>query len=353
VNPIIENDLNELLSNKYNFERMENKTVLIAGANSLIGRYLAQLFLSLNEKKIQNIKVVILVRNSEKAKSTYREYLKEDYFEILNQDIIDPISYEGQIDYIFHFAGSASPKYIIEDSVGIIKANTIGTINILDLAKEKGVIKVVFASTREVYGKTDATILRIKETDVGALDQIVPRNCYPESKRIAESLFVAYAQQYGVNYSVLRIAHTYGPGMIIEDDGRVMADFIGAVVRHENIFLNSDGTARRSFCYITDAIDGILRATLSGDANQVYNLANETEPYPIRDVAQMLSEIFPERNINIVFANEKDSVFSGGYSKIPLVQMDTSKLEKLSWKSKVSLREGMKRTVQYYDYDEN
>jgi nucleoside-diphosphate-sugar epimerase len=348
MHKVIEADIKSLLDRDIDYEGLRDKSVLVAGANSLIGRHLAFFLLELNRDKRFGNKTIILVRNLKKAEEIYADYLEAEDLIILNQDITDPIEYEGSVDYIFHGAGSASPQFIIGDPVGILKANSVGAFNILEFAREKRSANVVFASTREVYGKVDDDIRFITENDVGALDQTEERNCYPESKRFAESIFVSYAKQYGVPYTIVRIAHTYGPGMVIDDDGRVMADFISAIAGGRNIILNSDGSARRSFCYISDTIDGILRAMLHGGQNQIYNLANETEPYPIRDTAKMLIDLYPEKGLKVEFANSEQATFKGGYNTIPLVQMNTSKIGTLGWKPQVPLIEGMKKTADYY-----
>lgn len=349
MNPIIKDDLDKLIKeNNTQLEKLKNKRVFIVGANSLIAKYFTYLLLEANKQRELNIKVLILVRNLGKAEKAFKEYFNSS-LEIINQDVCDKIEYKGGIDYIVHSAGSASPQFIINDPVGILKANTIGTFNVLDLAKEKSVKNVLFTSTREIYGKTLDGIKYIKEEDMGSLDPIEPRNGYPESKRISESIFVSYSKQFNIPYTILRIAHTYGPGMEIKDDGRVMADFISCVTNNKNITLNSDGTAIRSFCYITDTVEGILKTLVNDNKNEVYNLSNEKEPYQIREVAEKLVELYPEKKLKVEFADHNNVVLKGGYNKIPLVQLDTGKLESVGWYPKVKLLDGLKRTVDYFE----
>jgi len=350
MNSVIKNDINELLDNKYDLEKLRNKRIHIIGINSLIGKYLTCFFLELNRTKNLNMKIMGLARNKSKAENFFKDY-NED-LEIISQDVCEKMDYPEDIEYMIYVAGYASASLIANEPESILKANTLGVFNAIDLAKKCNTKNFVFASTREVYGKVAADIKHIKEDDVGALDQTEPRNCYPESKRLAESILISYHKQHGIPYTILRIAHSYGPAMDINKDGRVMSDFISSVVNDENIKLNSDGTALRSFCYIADTVDGIIRSLLSEKLCEAYNLANETESLPIRETAQLLVDLFPEKNLCVEFVNADDSI-KAGYNRIPLVQMDTSKMENLGWNPHINLMEGLKRTIQYFEEEKN
>ena len=347
MNKIIKEDLNNI-SVDSSLSKLKNKKVMIVGANGLIAKYFTYFLMYLNEEKNYNIKVIALARNLDKAKINFEDYLGNPNFELIQQDVCNPISYDGDVDYMIHAAGAASPKFIINDPVGIIKANTIGTINVLEFAKNKNVDNVLFTSTREVYGKVADDISLIDEDVIGSIDTLESRSCYPESKRVAETIFKAYYNQFNVPFTIARIAHTYGPTMEIKNDGRVMADFISCAVDGKDITLNSDGTAVRSFCYITDTVVGLVKILLYGKIGEAYNLANETEPYPIKEVATMLTDIFPEKNLKVVL-NTTDSFSKGGYSKVKLIHMNTKKLESLGWQPKVKLVDGMRNTVLYFE----
>ena len=343
---VVRQDMDELTSrSNIPFEKLREKTVLITGATGMLAYYFTLTLMHLNITKDYKTKVVALVRNKAKAEGKFKGFLENPYFEILSQDVCEPINYEGNIDYIFHAAGACSPYFIKHNPTGIIAANTQGTVNVLELAKQKNVTNIIYPSTREIYGKVDGVEF-IKETDMGVFDPIDARSCYPESKRIAETILKSYLVQFGVPFTVLRIAHSYGPGMIIDSDGRVMSDFISDAVNSRNIILKSEGLALRAFCYVTDAVAAIFLAMLEGECGGVYNLANETEPTAIRDVAQMLCDAFPERNMQVIFDLEGDR---SGYCNYARVGLDTSKLEALGWKPEVKLADGLKRTVVSFD----
>ena len=349
MNKVIENDLIELSKRPIDSKKLENKAIIIFGINSLIGRYLGYYLLFINEKFNLNMKIIGTARNIEKTNYYFKNFLSNPDFKIIIQDVENPINYTGNIDYIIDTAGYASAYHIVNQPVDIIKANTIGTINILEFAKSKNVENVLFTSTREVYGKV-IDKEKIDEKSFGSMNHIEVRNCYPESKKISENLFISYNEQYGIPYTILRIAHTYGPTMTLSNDGRVMSDFLNFYVNNKNIVLNSSGTAVRSFCYITDTIYGIVLALINSK-NEIYNLSNETEPYEIKDVAEMIVNTNPKKNLKVEFNISNDEKVKKGYNKIPVVPMDTKKIEKLGWKPNVGLAKGINRTIQYFEME--
>lgn len=345
-NTVVQNDIEEILSRDIEWGKLNNKTVLITGASGMLATYLVYTLMGLNIKQRLNIKVIGLVRNEQKARAKFSDFVNHTNFKLLVQDVTSPISIEGEVDYIVHAAGNASPKYILSDPVGIIKANTIGTLNILELAKEKNVENILYLSTREIYGRMPSEISSIEEGDYGIVNCKELRSCYPESKRVSETIFESYYHQYNIPYNSVRLAHAYGPGMDINEDGRVMADLISDVVNYRDLVLKSDGSAVRAFCYINDAVYGMFKVMLEGKIGEAYNIANETEPIMICDVANQLVEIFDDRKIKVMYDIPKEQ--SAGYSKMGRVQLNTSKLEYLGWSCEVSLQEGLIRTVRSF-----
>lgn len=345
-NQIILKDMKDLEERNLPLEKLKNTSILITGASGMLAAYLVHFFMYLNETKKYEIRVIALVRNEKKAWSKFEKYHNDKNFILKVQDVCVPFEIDEPLDYIIHAAGNASPYFILNDPTGIIAANTSGTVNVLEIARKNGVKKVLYTSTREVYGKMPEGTTEIFEDTFGSLDPTEIRACYPESKRMAETLFQSYSYQYHVPFTTVRIAHSYGPGMIIDDDGRVMADFISDIVHGRNIVLKSTGDAERAFCYITDAVAGMLFALLKGDNGEAYNIANEKEPLPIREVATLLTELYPEKGLKVVF--DIPESMSAGYSKMGRVRLNTEKLESKGWNCRVSLREGLIRTIESF-----
>ena len=345
---VIIEDLQRMSEVHLPWRELDGKTVLVTGATGMLASYVTWLLLYLHENAGINITVIALCRNRQKAEQYFGSYLAKSYFHLLIQDVCTPIAYEGKVDYVFHLAGNASPYFINTDPVGIMKCNLIGTINVLEMARVAGVSKIIFASTREVYGKNEEVEL-MDEQAYGTLSPMDDRSCYPESKRAAETLLRSYHLQYGVNFNAIRIAHSYGPTMTLENDGRVMADLMGDVVAGRDIVLKSSGEAVRAFLYITDAVVGMFTVLFHGQTAKAYNLANETEPISIRNLAQLLAASSKNTTIQMVVSECEQK----GYCAYRRTALDTSAIEQLGWKPMVSLKAGIGRVLHYFTPTEN
>ena len=339
---IIIEDMQRMSEAELPWRELEGKTILVTGATGMLASYVTWLLLYLHEHAGINVSVVALCRNRQKAEQYFGSYEGKPYFHLLIQDVCEPIAYEGKMDYIFHLAGNASPYFINSDPVGIMKCNLLGTMNVLEYARDCQTKKVIFASTREVYGKNEEAE-RMDEQAFGTLDPLDDRSCYPESKRAAETLLKSYYLQYGVNFNAIRIAHSYGPTMTLENDGRVMADLMGDVVAGRDIVLKSSGEAIRAFLYLTDAVVGMFTILFHGETAKAYNLANETEPISIKDLAHMMAALREDKNIQVVVSEGGQK----GYCAYRRTALDTSAIEQLGWKPMVSLKEGINRLIRY------
>ena len=348
LDEIVQNDMNRIdCKDLYSSISFDSK-IMITGCNGMIATYLIYYFLYLNDTYHYNLTIYAITRNREKTEYKFQDIWKRNDIIFIEHDVNNPFQFEFSIDYLFHLASSADPKNILENPVDIIKANTIGLMNALEYARKKAIKRIIFSSTREVYGKMDNNCEEVNEESLGILDQMGVRACYPESKKMSECIIHSYYLQYNIPYTILRIAHSYGPGMPIKDDGRIMSDFINNVVNSEDIMLKSDGSAIRGFIYLSDMISGMLYATFVGEQNQIYNLANENENISILDLAKLLLSLFPEKNLSLKYKKlsnkEKEA-----YCKFKRVKMNTDKLQKLGWKPYVSLKDGLYQTVKSFN----
>ncbi len=341
-NEIVQTDLQEMSSTPIEWGKLDNKTILITGANAMLATYVVYLLMYLIQHKGLHIHVIALARNMKKASDLFADFIEDKHFELCLQDVCESIAYDGHIDYIFHFAGNASPYFIKHEPVDILKSNLLGTINVLELARQKQSSKVIFASTREVYGE-NKEIQLLSETSFGNIDCLDARSCYPESKRAAETLCKSYFVQYGVPFNAVRIAHSYGPGMKLSNDGRVMADLLHYALSGKDIVLKSTGEALRAFCYINDTVIGMMYILLYGKDAEAYNLSNETEEISILSLAHMLIKHAPKQGlqVKIEIPQQTENIYCN-YARIGL---DTSKLESLGWQPKVTLEDGIGRVI--------
>lgn len=343
LNKVILEDLQNVCARKINWDKFRNASVLVTGANGLIATYIIYMLLYLNEYQDMGIQVIGLARNPQKVAQKYGSLLERDDFRMIYQDVTKPLQAEGAVDYIIHTASPTGPKQFMDTPVDTILANVAGAYHLLEAGREKQAKGFLLLSTREIYGSGGKDF--VMEGDYGAVDPTLVRSCYPESKRMSETLCSAYCAQYGMNCKVVRIAHTYGPGMILRD-GRVVGDFLGNVVDGKDITMNSDGSGTLALTYIGDALAGIMQA-LCNFEDFVYNISNSTETTSVRELAETLCALFPEKGISPRFQPASDRE-KAGYLANKLGFLDSAKAIGEGWEIQVPLAEGMRRTVQYF-----
>jgi len=346
LNTIISEDVSEIIAADLPWQKLKNKTVLITGANGFLPAYLVYSLLALNDCNDLSIKIIALVRNKEKATTKFGDIIKRKDFELIVQDVIDPLTTKTTIDYIIHAASQASPVFYGTDPVGTLAANTIGTYNLLNFAVKNKVADFLFFSTGEVYGEISADKIPTKETDFGYVDISNVRSCYGESKRLAEVMCISFSHQFGINVKIVRPFHTYGPGMSL-NDGRVYADFIADIVSNKNITLKSEGAATRAFCYLKDATIGFLTVLLKGANREAYNIGNPDQEVSIKELALTLTSLFPEKKLSLSF---EIAAATNQYmtSTLSRNSPDVTKAATLGWAPTTSIQEGFARTINYF-----
>jgi dTDP-glucose 4,6-dehydratase len=304
------------------------KRVVITGAAGFIGSHLAETLLDRDYS-------VVGIDNLRTGATSNISHLVNRDFLFIKHDVTNYIYIDDPVDYVLHWASPASPIDYLELPIPTLKVGALGTHKALGLAKEKGAV-FVLASTSEVYG--DPLEHPQKETYWGNVNPVGPRGVYDEAKRFAEAMTMAYHRYHGLNTKIVRIFNTYGPRMRL-NDGRAVPAFLSQALRNEDVTVFGDGTQTRSFTYISDLVDGIIRLMLSNE-NDPINIGNPRE-MTIKEIATTIISM------------------TGSSSKIVYKPLPTDDPKQrrpditrartlLGWQPKVGLEEGLSKTVDYF-----
>ena len=342
---IISEDIREILKEEIPWENFYKSTVLISGANGYVPAYFVHTFLALNDQRKADIHVIALCRSKERAQERFQMYQGRKDLEFKIQDVCDPIEYPGEIHYFIHGASPAGIRSRHADPVATFGANVTGCENMLKLAVQKDCRGFLLLSSVDVYGQVDHSG-RLTEGDSGYLDSLNVRNAYALGKRAAETLAGIYHGKYGLPAKIARPFQIVGPGLDL-DDGRLHIDFISQILREGRIVLKSDGRAKRSFLYITDAISGMLTVLLKGKAGEAYNVVDESGEADVLSLARLMGGLVREKNIPLEFDLEKRNTIEVT-GALAAVTGSSEKLKKLGWKPRVSLVAGAARMMNYY-----
>ena len=301
---------------------------LVTGGAGFLGSHLC-------ERLLHDRHEVICLDNYFTGKrKNVRHLLSNSDFELIRHDVTHPILLE--VDGIYHLACPASPIHYQYNAIKTIKASVLGTINMLGMAKRVKA-KILFASTSEVYG--DPTVHPQKEDYWGNVNTIGIRSCYDEGKRVAETLMMDYHRQNNVDIKIIRIFNTYGPRMML-NDGRVVSNFIIQALKEQDITVYGQGSQTRSFCYVDDLIEGIVRMMNTENFTGPVNLGNPEE-YSILELAQKIIQMTGSKS-KIVY---KPLPSDDPTQRQPDI---TLAVQKLGWKPTVSVTDGLTRTIEYF-----
>lgn len=336
-------DLEIIVESGLEFERYSDSTIFITGATGLIGSLLVKTFLCANRLKGYHIHVVAAVRNEKKAKVVFGELLNREELELYIGDIIEPVEFVPDIDFIFHTASITASKMMVEHPVMTIDTAYQGTLNIMNLAIRKKVQGVVYISSMEVYGMPQNDLEYIKEKDLGYIDLTNVRSSYSEGKRICECLCTAFASEYNVPVKVARLAQTFGAG-ILESDNRVYAQFAKSAINKRDIVLHTDGTSEGNYCYTRDAVKALILLGYDGESGESYNIVNEHTHMQIREMAALVADEIADGEIKVIF-DIPDSVLKYGYAPSIKMRLCGSKIKELGWNPEVNLREMYERMI--------
>ncbi len=303
--------------------------ILVTGGAGFIGSHLCKRLLD------EGNEVVCLDNFSTGSKKNVQPLLSHPYFELITHDIATPIMLET--DRIFHLASPASPVRYQHQPVSTVRTNVIGSLTALEIARATGAT-ILQASTSEIYG--DPEVHPQTEAYWGNVNPIGPRSCYDEGKRCAETLFFDYRRQYNIKIKVARIFNTYGPHMAI-DDGRVVSNFIVQALHGDDITIYGDGSQTRSFCFVSDMIEGLLRLMATGpDLTGPVNLGDPHE-IPMRELAQTIIRLTGSRSQLKFLPLPKDDP----KRRCPDI---TLAKKHLGWAPTVPFEEGIAATIEHF-----
>ena len=310
------------------------KTILITGGTGFIGSNLCKKLIS-----DENNKIICVDNNYTGSLDNVRELLNNPRFKFIEHDIIEPLNIEEKIDEIYNLACPASPcAYQGEKAIFTTKTCVLGSLNMLELAKKNNA-KILQSSTSEVYG--EPLMIPQLESYRGNVNPIGIRVCYDEGKRCAESLFFDYHRLYDVKIKVIRIFNTYGP-MMDPNDGRVVSNFICQALRGEDLTIYGDGSQTRSFCYVDDLIEVIIRMMASEDDFVGPVNTGNPEEFTIRELADLVKEKI-NKDLKIVY---KPLPADDPTQRRPDITLAKTKL---NWEPRIKISDGLDKTIEYFN----
>lgn len=290
-----------------------------------------------------NITILALARNEKRLAEVFGASLQLPNIHPLVQDIEEPIRWDGDVHYIFHTAGLASPRDFTRWPVNTLWGHVQGTRNVLELAREKKSEKVLYVSTVEIYGEWTKEE-GIREEDMGPIYCDHARACYPEAKRLCETMLASYEAQYQVPYMGVRLCHTFGPGISLED-GRAFSEFICNVIEGKDIILQSEGNAVRTYTYVADAIGAMLLAFTKGK-DHYYNIANLENLISIRELAELIAGLDVKGKVKVQYAEQNGQKLN--YLPFKLGIMNVDRITELGWRPQVGLRDAFRYTLESF-----
>lgn len=334
---VVDKDITSLASAKLPWDRLNGKTVLITGANGYICSYIVYTLIKRNELFNANIKIICLCRNEERARGRFANIWNREDVSFLIQDVAVKVEIDKEINVIIHGASSGYYQALEQDPVGILRANVIGTNNLLELAREKHVDEFLFLSSAAVYHTTSCGE-RIKEETVAGFDAMNYLNCYAIGKKTGEILCQSYRKQHNIPVKVVRPFKVYGPGMAPEQ-GKAVMEFAQCIVDNKDIHLRSYGGVINSYCYISDVVEGIFTVLLKGKNAEAYNISSEQDLFSLEELAKVFVRECSGGILRVIESGTKPIQRK---ALVPNIE----KIRELGWTQKIDIVEGIKRTVE-------
>ena len=325
---------------------LEGKTVLISGGSGFLGSYFLAVLARLNSTEFKKpCKVITLDNYVTGTRKNPLGRINDPNFTFLKGDICAPLKIDGPVDYIIHLAGIASPVYYIKYPLETIHTATIGTENLLELARKKKAKKFLFFSSSEIYGDPAPEFVPTPETYRGNVSSTGPRACYDESKRLGETLCMVYHTVHKVPIVIVRPFNVYGPGMK-QEDRRVVPQFLSCAFAGKPLPIHGSGLQTRSYCYITDAVIGFFKTLLTKRSGEVYNIGSHEGETNLVDLAKALEKLLKRKLVVAKIPYPPEYPADEPSRRCP----DLTKAKKeLAYVPKVNLETGLRRIINWYE----
>lgn len=340
---IILEDVRDILSADLPWKSLENKHIVITGANGMLPAYLVETILALPFP----LKLSACVRNMEKAKKRFARHLDDGRLVFRELGLNCPVPEDFPPCHILVHAASI-PRPDTNCPADVLQPNLIGTWNLLEYARRCPEFEqFLLFSSAAVYGENSTAPNSISETFAGTFDPLDLHSCYALGKIAAEASSAAFRKQYGIPCKVLRYSHTYGPGLDLQNDPRSMASFLSNVLKGEDISLISSGEAVRYFCYIADATSAFFHVLFNGMDGEAYNVAAPENGISLLSLAKLLVSFVPERNLSVKVCQK---ALTPGFSPLTFAACpNIDKLNHLGFSPKYSVQNGFRRTFHAYN----
>lgn len=318
-------DIERIAALDCDWSKLNGKTVLISGGTGFIGSHIIAVLQERNKTYGDNISVVSVSRHAP-ANTEHVKYM--------TADITKPFDVGGAVDFVIHLASNTHPAQYSSDPVGTITTNVLGCYNLLEIARKKNATRFLLASSVEIYG--NGSEKPFTESDCGYIDCNTARAGYNEAKRVSESLCRSYKAQYGIDCVVGRLARVFGADR--KDDSKALAQFMQKAVYGEDIVLKSAGMQRFSYCYVADAVSGLLKILLDGAGGEAYNISDDDENMTLGDYAGYIASLAGKK-VTFDLENAQQGASVSSYALL-----DCRKIKQLGWTPAYTVTDGLNRT---------
>ncbi len=330
------------------WDKLKNKTILIAGISGLIGSYMTDIIMYRNEIYSDNIKIIGIARNQVRTEKRFKKYIGDNNFKLIIQDITDKMFIEDSVDFIINCASNTHPLDYSAKPISTITTNIIGTNNLLEFASNKGTERYLYVSSVEIYGENKGDTEYFAEDYCGYINSNTLRAGYPEAKRCGEALCQAYIKEKGIDCVIVRLPRVYGETMLTEDS-KALSQFIKKGLAKEDIVLKSEGKQLFSYIYVPDAVTAMLIILLSGECGEAYNVADENSDITLGSLAELIAD---KSGTSVIF-DLPDTNELQGYSTATKAILDSEKMHTLNWKPMFNINNGIETLLKILSESEH